>query len=49
MANNQISATAIIDKMMSKDFFSQWMDIKRLEEREGYCRLQMRVRPEMCN
>lgn len=39
----------IIDKMMEKDYFSQWLGIERLEEREGFCRLQMTVRKEMCN
>lgn len=39
----------IIDKMMEKDYFSQWLGIERLEEREGFCRLQMAVRKEMCN
>lgn len=42
-------ATRIVDTMMEKDHFSQWLGIVRLEEREGYCRLQMIVRPEMCN
>jgi len=42
-------ATRIIDVMMEKDHFSQWLGVVRLEEREGYCRLQMTVRPEMCN
>src|ERR1051325_7742020 len=42
-------ATRIVDAMMEKDHFSQWLGIVRLEEREGYCRLQMVVRPEMCN
>jgi acyl-CoA thioesterase len=41
--------TRIIDTMMEKDLFSQWLGIERLEEREGYCRLRMTVRPEMCN
>lgn len=41
--------TRIVDAMMEKDYFSQWLGIVRLEEREGYCRLQMAVRPEMCN
>lgn len=41
--------TRIIDAMMSKDLFSQWLGIERLEEREGYCRLRMTLRPEMCN
>ena len=43
------SASKIVDRMMEKDLFSQWMGIERLEEREGYCRLKMIVRPEMCN
>jgi acyl-CoA thioesterase len=42
-------ATQIVDEMMSKDLFSQWLGIERLEEREGYCRLRMTLRPEMCN
>lgn len=42
-------AKQIVDKMMRKDLFSQWMGIERLEEREGYCRLKMSIRPEMCN
>jgi acyl-CoA thioesterase len=42
-------AARIVDAMMEKDHFSQWLGIVRLEEREGYCRLQMVVRPEMCN
>lgn len=39
----------IVDHMMEKDFFSQWMGIERLEEREGYSKLKMTIRPEMCN
>lgn len=39
----------IVDKMMEKDFFSQWMGIKRLAERQGHCQLMMSIRPEMCN
>ena len=35
--------------MMEKDLFSQWLGIERLEEREGYCKLRMEVRGEMCN
>jgi acyl-CoA thioesterase len=45
--NNKV--TRIIDAMMDKDRFSQWLAIERLEEREGYCRLRMTIRPEMCN
>ncbi|HEX6428100.1 MAG TPA: hydroxyphenylacetyl-CoA thioesterase PaaI [Niastella sp.] len=42
-------ATAIIDAMMHKDYFSQWLGIERLEEKDGYCMLKMTIRPEMCN
>ncbi|MHA4812140.1 hotdog fold thioesterase [Flavitalea flava] len=39
----------IIDAMMERDLFSQWLGVERLEEREGYCRLGMTIRSEMCN
>jgi acyl-CoA thioesterase len=42
-------ATRIVDRMMGKDLFSQWLGIERLGEREGYCKLKMVIRPEMCN
>ena len=44
-----MSPTQIIDTMMAKDLFSQWLGIERLEERSGYCWLGMTVRSEMCN
>jgi acyl-CoA thioesterase len=45
----QSKAQKIIDEMMSKDFFSQWLGIERLEDGEGFCKLRMTVREEMCN
>lgn len=42
-------ATRIVDRMMDKDLFSQWMGIERLGEGEGFCKLKMVIRPEMCN
>ena len=42
-------AKNIVDKMMEKDSFSQWLGIERIEEREGYSKLKMTIRPEMCN
>src|ERR1043165_660972 len=45
----QNKVNKIIDKMMEKDYFSQWLGIERLEEREGYCKLKMTIRKEMCN
>jgi len=47
MSNDKVSR--IIDAMMKKDYFSQWLGIERLEERAGYCKLKMTVREEMCN
>ena len=42
-------ASKIVDRMMEKDLFSQWLGIERLGEGKGYCKLRMTVRPEMCN
>lgn len=39
----------IVDAMMAKDRFSQWLGIERLEEKEGFCKLKMIIREEMCN
>ena len=49
MANQQSKASEIIDAMMEKDYFSQWLGIERLEEGEGFCCLRMTIRKEMCN
>lgn len=35
--------------MYDRDAFSQWLGIRRLEERPGYCVLEMDVRHEMVN
>jgi acyl-CoA thioesterase len=40
---------AVFDKMMEKDYCSQWMQLEPLQIEEGYCKLQMRVRREMLN
>ena len=44
-----MTPSSIVDVMMEKDRFSQWLGISRLEESAGSCKLQMTVRPEMCN
>lgn len=41
--------SANVGFMMEKDAFSQWLGIEILELRIGFCRLQMKVRPEMTN
>ena len=37
------------NKMFSSDAFSQWLGIEIEEVAKGYCRLRMKVRPEMLN
>ena len=49
MSSQKSNATFIIDTMMEKDYFSQWLGIERMEEREGFCKLKMTIRKEMCN
>lgn len=39
----------IVQRMYDGDAFSQWLGIRRLEERPGYCKLEMTVRAEMVN
>ncbi len=47
--NNDILAKKVVDHMLQKDLFSQWLGIKIIEIREGYSRITMTVRPEMVN
>src|SRR5688572_15108628 len=42
-------AQSVVGHMMENDFFSQWMQVKVLEVREGYSRISMVVRKEMVN
>jgi acyl-CoA thioesterase len=49
MGTAKSKATSVIDTMMNKDLFSQWLGIERVEERAGFCKLKMTVRAEMCN
>ena len=49
MEKGTSKATGVIDAMMNKDLFSQWLGIERLEERSGFCKLKMTIRSEMCN
>ncbi len=42
-------AIKVIDEMYNNDAFSQWLGIERLEEREGYCKLQMVLTDQMTN
>jgi len=44
-----MEAKAIVQKMMEKDAFSQWMNIEIVEIKAGYCQLKTTVVPEMVN
>lgn len=39
----------IVDIMMAKDYFSQWLGIEVLESKSGFSKLKMIVRKEMLN
>ena len=40
---------SVVQHMLQKDLFSQWLGIKVLDVREGYSKLQMVLREEMVN
>src|SRR5215204_457663 len=44
-----MSPAEIVDKMMSRDYFSQWLGINVLDINEGTCRLSLVVKKEMLN
>lgn len=48
MENNKLANT-VVDHMMQKDLFSQWLGIQIIEIKEGYSKLKMMVRKEMVN
>ncbi|HEY2728019.1 MAG TPA: hydroxyphenylacetyl-CoA thioesterase PaaI [Parafilimonas sp.] len=39
----------VVLHMMNHDAFSEWLGIKILEIKEGYCKIKMTVREEMAN
>ena len=42
-------AKKIVNHMLENDPFSQWMGVKVLEIREGYCKISCTVKEEMLN
>src|ERR1700712_2685582 len=42
-------AQKVVEHMMQHDLFSQWMQIKIVEIREGYSKIKMELREEMIN
>jgi acyl-CoA thioesterase len=49
MNEQDILAKKVVDHMMLKDKFSQWLGINVIAVKEGYSRLEMTVREEMVN
>ena len=43
------TAQKVVEAMMAKDWFSQWLGISIIAVAEGKCKLRMRVRKEMLN
>ena len=43
------TAKQVVDHMMEKDLFSQWLGIEVLEITDGYSKIKMTVRKEMIN
>ena len=43
------TAQKVYDKMISKDYCSQWMGVEPLLIEEGHCVIRMRVKQEMLN
>lgn len=42
-------ATQVVNHVMKKDLFSQWLGIQIIEIREGYSKIKMTIRSEMMN
>jgi acyl-CoA thioesterase len=42
-------ARQVVDKMMQKDLFSQWLGIRIIDSKEGYSKIEMTLRGEMVN
>ena len=43
------SPIEIVNGMIAKDYFSQWLGIEVLDVKEGFCKIQMTVRKDMLN
>lgn len=40
---------SVVDKMMRDDLFSQWLGINIIDIKEGYSKIQMKLREDMIN
>ncbi len=43
------SPAEVVDHMMKNDLFSQWLGISIIDIKEGFSKIEMKVRPEMVN
>ena len=48
-STEDILAKKVVDDMLHKDLFSQWLGISIIEIKEGYSKIKMTVRSEMTN
>ena len=48
-STEDILAKKVVDDMLHKDLFSQWLGISIIEIKEGYSKIKMTVRSEMLN
>ena len=48
-STEDILAKKVVDDMLHKDLFSQWLGISIIEIKEGYSKIKMTVRSEMIN
>lgn len=49
MIEKEIKAKEVVNHMMQKDLFSQWLGIELVEIKEGYSKIKMTIRKEMLN
>jgi acyl-CoA thioesterase len=49
METEKMKPAEIVSKMMESDHFSQWLGIKIIELKSGYCKLSAVIRKEMLN
>ncbi len=47
--NNQLLAKKVVDTMLEKDWFSQWLGIEIVELKPGYVKLKIKIKKEMLN
>ena len=49
MSEKSDRAKAVYDKMMEKDYCSQWLGVEPIILEEGHCKISMTVKKEMLN